>query len=816
MNKDLIVFVLAVILLGSSITTSYVNADTGKKNITDSNAKEIKNSDKKSLKTSDDDQIKAHLGLQPNEKRVIVIYKDNVKKADKDKLEKKGGKIKLDLENIHGVAVQVDQNKINEITSDPNVAQVIEDTIVYASLSVSVPQIGANLVQSSGITGKNVRVCVVDTGIDDTHPALNPLVAEIDFVNHDNDATDDHGHGTHVAGIIASRDALYKGVAPDVSLMAAKVLDSTGSGWSSDVINGINWCVSHGADVINLSVGGSTLYTSACDSNLDAQAVNNAVNQGVVVAVAAGNSGSVNGISSPGCASKAITVGAIDKNDGRTIFSNEGSELDVVAPGVSVTSLNAPLKGGGFVAFSGTSMATPHVVGLAALLLEKNPNLSPQQVRDTIQNTALDLVASPAKPGFDTVYGYGRIRANNAILATAPASVLIPSATGAGNVQFSTNNGGITSFSANAESTLTTIGKPTMSFPFGFFTYTVTGIAPGSSATITITYPSNVPTGTQFWKVNAGTWTNISSLVSSNNGDQTIVLTIQDGQLGDADGIINGQIIDPIGGGQLIPPKISINDVAVTEGNSGIISSTFTVSLSSVSSSTTTVNFATSDGSATTANNDYVATTGTLSFAPGETSKIITIQVIGDATIESDETFDLMLSGATNASILDGTGVGTILNDDAALPIPATIYCGETIDQFTSVINGDANNNVIVGTFGDDLINGFGGDDRIWGMGGNDCIFGGGGNDYLIGGDGNDEINGEDGNDKIWGQLGMDKLYGSFGDDRLSGGADNDSIFGEDGNDKIWGQLGDDAIDGGNEIDVCSGGIGANTIVMCE
>jgi subtilisin family serine protease len=696
LKKILVISILAVILLSSSTST---NADTGKKEIADSSAKEIKNSDKISIESSSEDQIKAHLGLQPNEKRVIVIYKDDVKKADKDKLEQKGGKIKLDLKNLNGVAVQVDQNKIKEIESDPNVAQVIDDTIMHASLSVSVPQIGANLVQSLGITGKNVKVCVVDTGIDDTHPALSPLVAEIDYAStpDDNDATDDNGHGTHVAGIIASRDALYKGIAPNASLMAAKVLDSTGSGWSSDVINGINWCVSNGADVINLSLGGSIGYTGACDSNLDAQAVNNAVNQGVIVAVASGNNGFIDRVTSPSCASKAITVGAIDQNDGRTPFSNEGTELDVVAPGVSVTSLKAPLNGGGFVAFSGTSMATPHVVGLAALLLEKNPNLSPQQVRDIIQNTALDLVTpSPAVNGFDTVYGYGRIHANDAISATTPASVLIPSATGAGNVQFSTNNGGITSFFAIAESTLPTIGKPTISFPFGFFTYTVTGITPGSSAAITITYPSNVPIGTQFWKVNAGTWTNISSLVSSNNGDQIIILTIQDGQFGDADGTINGQIIDPVGGG----------------------------------------------------------------------------------------------SGG--------------------------LFCGKTINQFTSVINGTESNNVVVGTAGDDLINGLGGDDRIFGREGDDCIFGGIGNDYLVGGAGNDEIDGEDGNDKIWGQSGMDILYGSFGSDRIAGGADNDSIFGEDDNDFLWGQIGDDTLDGGNQIDMCSGGIGANTFTMCE
>ncbi len=814
MKKILIYSVLAIILLSSNIAVSSANADTDKKKVTDSNAKEIKNSDKISLESSNDDQIKAHLGLQPNEKRIIVIYKDNVTKADKDKLEQKGGKIKQDLENFNGVVVQVDQNKITEIASDPNVAQVLDDTIVHASLSVSVPQIGANLVQSSGITGKNVKVCVVDTGIDDTHPALRPLVAEKDFVNIDNDATDDHGHGTHVAGIIASRDALYKGVAPDASLMAAKVLDSTGSGWSSDVINGINWCVSNGADVINLSLGGSTLYTGACDSNLDAQAVNNAVNQGVVVAVAAGNSGSINGITSPGCASKVITVGAIDKNDGRTSFSNEGIELDVVALGVSVTSLRAPINGGGFVAFSGTSMATPHVVGLAALLLEKNTNLSPQQVRTTIQNTALDLVnPSPAALGFDTVYGYGRIRANNAILATTPASVLIPSATGAGNVQFSTNNGGITSFSAIAESTLPTIGKPTLSFPFGFFTYTVTGIAPSSSAAITITYPSNVPTGTQFWKINAGTWTNISSLVSSNNGDQTIVITIQDGKLGDADGTINGQIIDPVGGSA--PPTVSISDVTVTEGNSGNKLATFTVSLSSSSASPVTVNYVTGDGTAN-LGFDYVATTGTIIFAPGETNKPTDVLVIGDITVEPDETFNVTLSGTTNASILDGTGVGTIQNDDSAPLNSLTLYCGKTIEQFTSVIDGNENNNVLIGTTGDDLINGLGGDDRIFGRGGDDCIFGGTGNDYLVGGDGNDKIDGGDGNDKIWGQLGMDILYGSFGNDRITGGLGNDSIFGEDGNDFLWGQADDDTLDGGSEIDVCSGGSGANTITACE
>ena len=565
LNVNFVALALAVLLVTSLISISFTQ-DV----LADSSAKEIKSADKKPLVSFNEEQIKAQLGLQPNEKRVIVIYKNDVKKADKDKLEQKGGKIKLELDSLDAVAIHVDQNKIKEISSDPNVAQVLEDTIVYASLNISVPQIGANLVQAGGITGKNVKVCVIDTGVDDTHPALNPLVAEKDFVNNDNDATDDHGHGTHVAGIIASRDAFFKGVAPDASLMAAKVLGSTGSGFESVVADGISWCVSNGADVINLSLGGGS-FPSTCDGTIGAIAVNNAVNAGVIVAAASGNGGFINAISTPACASKAIAVGAVTQTDGRTPFSNEGPELDVVAPGSPVVSLRAPFQGGGFTALTGTSMATPHVAGLAALLLEKNPNLLPQQVRTTIQNTALDLVVPnpPAGPGFDTVYGYGRIRANDAVSATLPATVSVPSATGAGNVKFSTNNGGIQSLSAIPESTLPTLGKPALQFPFGFFSYVIAGITPGSSATITITFPSNVPAGTKFWKENGGTWTNISSLVTSNDGDGIILLTIQDGQLGDADGIANGQIVDPIGGGLPLPMTTGI--LSVNAGGPGTV-----------------------------------------------------------------------------------------------------------------------------------------------------------------------------------------------------------------------------------------------------
>lgn len=404
---------LSVILLTGTIVPVFpiqdVFAADEKQNVGDK--------DKKPLKPITQSKIESLKGLKTNEKRVIVFYKNDVKSEDLAELTEKGANVRSDFEKMRAVVVHIDAAKLKDIQLDPNIERIVEDQIVHASLDTSIPQIGANSVYSSGITGQDVKTCIVDTGVDDTHPALNPLVAEINYVPlvPTGDATDDEGHGTHVAGIIASNDATFRGVAPGSSLMAAKVLDSTGSGFVSDVVSGINWCVANGADIINLSLGGG-LFTGTCDSNLDAMAVNNAVASGVIVAVASGNDGTIDAVSSPACASGAIAVGAVDDFDGRTSFSNEGPQLDVVAPGSPVTSLNAPINGGGFATFYGTSMATPHVAGLAALIIDANPTLTSTQVRSAIENNALDL----GDAGFDTLYGNGRIQASNSVNSVLP------------------------------------------------------------------------------------------------------------------------------------------------------------------------------------------------------------------------------------------------------------------------------------------------------------------------------------------------------------------------------------------------------------
>lgn len=380
---------------------------------------EVTDQDKKPMEPKEEEQIKQEdlakieETTHPNKENIIILYKEKVTGKNIQNLKKMDVEIKSVFNIIPGIAATIDQMYMEDLmVYDEDIENIYKDSLVHSTLIDSIPQINADKVHQKGFTGQGVKVCIVDTGVDDSHPALAKLFKEKDFVNNDDDATDDNFHGTHVAGIVASRDSIYKGVAFDSSLMAAKVLNQDGIGFVSTVISGIDWCVSEGADIISMSLGGG-LFSGNCDSgnsglNVLARASNNAVDEGVMVVAASGNNGQSNKMLSPACASKVIAVGAVDKNDVRYILSNGGTELDVVAPGVSIRSLGL---GGSLLTLSGTSMATPHVSGLIALLLEKNPALNPSEIRDIVRNTALDLGVF----GFDTIYGFGRINSLNAI-----------------------------------------------------------------------------------------------------------------------------------------------------------------------------------------------------------------------------------------------------------------------------------------------------------------------------------------------------------------------------------------------------------------
>ena len=248
---------------------------------------------------------------------------------------------------------------------------------------------------------KSVKIAIVDTGVDYTHEdiAANYVQGGYDFVNDDDDPKDDNGHGTHCAGIAAGVMNNNKGIAgvAQVSIMTEKVLDSDGYGSASDVADGIIHAADHGADIISMSLGGPS-------SNVEEDACNYAWNKGVLLVAAAGNDGASE-VSYPAGYDTVIAVGAIDSDSKRCSWSNYGSRLELVAPGEAIVS---SVPGDNYEFYSGTSMATPHVAGVAALAKSLHPDYTNQEIRDLLRRTADDL----GDPGKDIYYGYGRVDAS--------------------------------------------------------------------------------------------------------------------------------------------------------------------------------------------------------------------------------------------------------------------------------------------------------------------------------------------------------------------------------------------------------------------
>jgi subtilisin family serine protease len=324
------------------------------------------------------------------------------------------------------------------------IAHIWLDGLVHADLADSTTQIGAPQAWADGNTGKGVDVAVLDTGIDAGHPDLTDRVANRQsFVPDEN--TDDHfGHGTHVASIIAGTGAASggkeKGVAPDARLDIGKVLDDSGSGQTSWVLAGMEWAaVDQHAKVINMSLGdgqasdGTDPLSQAVDT-LSART-------GALFVVAAGNAGAPDTISAPGASNQALTVGAVDSRDSLAGFSSQGPRVDgalkpeITAPGVDILAANSQFDGNGEGAYqtmSGTSMATPHVAGAAALLAAAHPELTGGQLKDLLASS------SHQTPQYDAFQaGSGRLdvaaAAHAGVFATATAyAAQVPQNSGGG------------------------------------------------------------------------------------------------------------------------------------------------------------------------------------------------------------------------------------------------------------------------------------------------------------------------------------------------------------------------------------------------
>ncbi|MEV4754982.1 S8 family peptidase [Micromonospora sp. NPDC049559] len=361
---------------------------------------------------------------------VIVRYADGAaqRSAARSTLRaNSGADVRADLRSVNAEALTVPEERAASAWSSltrpsargrtlaPGVTGIRLDGVVRASLDVSVPQIGAPAAWAAGYDGAGVKVAVLDSGIDTTHPDLAPqVVASANFTD-TADALDHYGHGTHVASILAGTgarsDGKYRGVAPGVRLLNGKVMNDRGAGTESSIIAGMQWAVDQGAKVVNMSLGGPD------QPGLDPleEAVNRLSDRALFV-VAAGNSGPFDAtVGTPASADAALTVGAVDRTDALAEFSSRGPRVgdsalkpDLTAPGVDITAAAAtgsqldgtlPHPAPGYLTMPGTSMATPHVAGSAALLAQQHPDWGPARLKAALVGSAKPGAYRPMQGG---------------------------------------------------------------------------------------------------------------------------------------------------------------------------------------------------------------------------------------------------------------------------------------------------------------------------------------------------------------------------------------------------------------------------------
>ncbi|NUP02433.1 MAG: S8 family serine peptidase [Nonomuraea sp.] len=333
------------------------------------------------------------------------------------------------LPSIHGAALTVDKAKADDFwatlrgattttgrtTLAGGVGKVWLDAKVKADLAESVPLIGAPEAWKAGFDGSGTTVAVLDTGVDAAHPDLAGRIADSRSFVEGQAVTDGHGHGTHVAATVGGSGAgsggSRKGVAPGARLVIGKVLDDSGSGSVSDIIAGMEWAATEEkAKIVSMSLGGDpTDGTDPLSQSVD----DLSASTGALFVIAAGNSGpGKETIGAPGAAASALTVAATDKSDQLASFSSRGPRAvdgalkpDIAAPGVGIvaaraagTSLGGPVDAL-YTSLNGTSMATPHVAGAAALLAQQHPSWNGERLKAALMSTAKDAGFSAYEQG---------------------------------------------------------------------------------------------------------------------------------------------------------------------------------------------------------------------------------------------------------------------------------------------------------------------------------------------------------------------------------------------------------------------------------
>ncbi|MEU5898297.1 S8 family serine peptidase [Streptomyces venezuelae] len=349
-------------------------------------------------------------GGAPAELPLIVMYDAGDKRARGDGQLPDGVERVRSLKSVSGTAVRVERPRAlwRALRAESSgVDKVWLDGRVEADMARSNEQIGTSKAWDAGLTGKGVKVAVLDTGVDGDHPDLKGRVGESKSFIPGEEVPDRNGHGTHVASTVggsgaASDGGKEKGVAPGVSLAVGKVLSDEGFGSESEIIAGMEWAARDvRAKVVSMSLGSSE---PSDGTDPMAAAVNSLSKEtGALFVIAAGNTGAPSSIGSPGAADSALTVGAVDSDDKAAYFTGQGPRAgdhglkpDLSAPGVDILAARSGLTAGeGFYTeMSGTSMATPHVAGVAALLAERHPDWTGAQLKDALMSSSKGVEAS--------------------------------------------------------------------------------------------------------------------------------------------------------------------------------------------------------------------------------------------------------------------------------------------------------------------------------------------------------------------------------------------------------------------------------------
>ncbi|MGG3004700.1 S8 family serine peptidase [Geobacillus stearothermophilus] len=343
---------------------------------------------------------------------VIVVFHQQI---DEQAVETLHGRITKRFDVLPAVAASIPASAVELLRRWPGVDYVQQDTTVAIDSQAAnwgVAETKAAVMHTRGITGKGVKIAILDTGVDLHHPDLSVAGGACLLSYCPNSYQDDNGHGTHVAGIIAAKDNNIGsvGVAPEASIYALKVLDRYGEGNVSTILAGIEWAIKHQMDIINLSLAAPE------DVPVLKEAVEKAYKSGILVVAAAGNNGHANGagdtVEYPAKYDSVVAVAAVNQDHVRMPYSATGAAVEMAAPGEGIystvpVSLDPDGRHDGYTYMSGTSMAAPFVSGVLALYKQQYPERTNAQLRQMLRDRALDLGA----PGKDPWYGYGLVQA---------------------------------------------------------------------------------------------------------------------------------------------------------------------------------------------------------------------------------------------------------------------------------------------------------------------------------------------------------------------------------------------------------------------